>query len=100
MKHLSRDYIRLDPRADENVAKDLALNGVVKINTRTLIVKTEESGRTVNHKRKIFPDTSSIRLTSEGIHYFPHWHVRGERGSLFVDAVNGEIISSQAEDQE
>lgn len=99
INELPMDYIRLDPRTDQKVARDLALNGIVKVTTRVLKVKAEENGSIVHVTRKIFPDTSSIRLTPKGIYFFPHWHVRSDTGSMFVDAVNGEIISKQGEDQ-
>ena len=99
INELPMDYIRLDPRTDQKVARDLALNGIVKVTTRVLKVKAEENGSIVSATRKIFPDTSSIQLTPEGIYFFPHWHVRSDTGSMFVDAVNGEIISKQGEDQ-
>ena len=98
INELPMDYIRLNPRADEKVARDLARSGVVQINTRVLEVVTESQGLTMNRSKKSYPDTSSIRLVPEGLHYFPHWHVRGERGSMFVDAVNGDIISTQNRD--
>jgi len=95
VEELRMDYIRLVPRADRKVARDLAFNGVVKLNTKTIEVKAESNGIQRDGSRRILPDTSSITLEYQGLHYFPHWHVRGEGGSMFVDAVNGEIISIQ-----
>ena len=92
---LKMDYVRLVPRADKKVARDLAFNGVVQLNTKVIEVSAESNGVQKNGTRKIIPDTSSIRLIFEGVSYFPHWHVRGEGGSMFVDAVNGDVISSQ-----
>ncbi len=92
---IQMDYIRLVPRADRKVAKDLAFNGVIQLNTRILEVTTESNGIQRNGKKKKFPDPSSVKLNYEGLYYFPHWHIKGEEGSMFVDAVNGEVISVQ-----
>jgi len=99
VSELPMDYIRLDPRTDGKVAKDLALNVVVQVNTRVMNVKVEENGSTVHVKRKSYPDTSSIELSPEGVYFFPHWHVRSDTGSMFVDAVNGEVISTYGDEK-
>jgi len=97
VEELTMDYVRLVPRADKKVARDLAHNGVVQLNTRVLEVKAETNGIVKDMSKKLIPDTSSIRLDYQGLLYFPHWHVRGIGGTMFVDGVNGEVISLQKE---
>lgn len=100
INELAMDYIRLSPRVDLSVARDLAFNGVVQIETKVLKLTVEEDGVEQNTTRKSFPDPSSIQLAPAGIYYFPHWHIRGEGGSMFIDAVNGDVISGQYQSSE
>lgn len=94
-REMSMDYIRLVPRVDATIAEKMAYNGVIQINTSIKSVTTESNGVQRNGMVKSYPDPSMIKLESKGIYYFPHWHVKGEIGSMLVDAVNGIVISSQ-----
>lgn len=94
-RELSMDYIRLVPRVDATIAGKMAYNGVIQINTSIKSVTTESNGVQRNGTVRSYPDPSTIKLESKGIYYFPHWHVKGEIGSMLVDAVNGIVISSQ-----
>jgi hypothetical protein len=100
INELAMDYVRLSPRVDLSVARDLAFNGVVQIETKVIRLTVVEEGIEEQVNRKTFPDPSSIQLAPAGVYYFPHWHIRGEGGSLFIDAVNGDVISSQYQKSE
>ena len=93
---LNMDYIRLVPRLDRKVSRELAYNGVIRLNSRTITAVVDEDGMKKTVKRKTIPEPDTIHLNFQGIFYFPHWHVKGESGSALIDAVNGEVISRQA----
>ena len=93
VEELAMNYIRLTPLVEPGEARDLALDGVTRIETRVIRTTVEEDGIPRGTSRRVVPDPSGICLIWRGHHYLPCWHVRGDGGSLLMDAVNGEILS-------
>jgi hypothetical protein len=90
---LEQGHRRLEPSIDQEAARSLVQQQVMKVHTQEQEVVRDESHATVVERRKVSPRPDQIALRPLGIYYLPVWCVEGVHGVMIVNAGTGKIIS-------
>lgn len=90
---LEHGHSRLEPAINQEVARTLVQQQVMKAHTQEREVVRDESQVTVVEKWKVSPRQEQIVLQPLGIFYLPVWCVEGVHGVMIVNAGTGKIIS-------
>ena len=89
-------HFKMEPEVEIPDATDLALEGIVALNTRELEEVRHTGTATIFEKQKTFPVQESIETELVGLLYLPMWNIEGSRGSMTINAVTGDVVAEQS----
>jgi len=90
---IDRTHVQLEPKIDEDRAKDIALKGVVESNTEHDELIIERDHATIIEKTVFSPKEENIVLEKKGLILVPIWCVEGSHGVMILDGTSGKVIS-------
>ncbi|MDG6220995.1 MAG: hypothetical protein QCI38_06055, partial [Candidatus Thermoplasmatota archaeon] len=92
VEDLDTPNFKMEPVIELSAATDIALEGIMGMNTRETEEVRHTGSATIFEKQKTFPVQSSIETEMAGILYVPMWNIEGSRGTMTINAVSASIV--------
>lgn len=91
IQNLEIPHKKINPQFDLNNAFEIAKKQIIELNTKSVESTTDSESVVIVAKKKIKPKQENIKIEPRGMVYLPLWVVKGAKGKVVIDAVNGEV---------